>query len=457
MARATIERDEHQPPRVRYVKRGGFNIAYQVMGEGPVDIVLSPGWVSHLDLAWDVPDLARFLRRLSSFSRLILFDKRGTGLSDRIAPDDLPTLEQRMEDMLAVMDATGSERAVLFGTLGGAAMCSLLAATHPERALALVLYGTFARLESATGLLARIADTTEAALDRLEREWGTQSIGVAFWAPSLVGNDQAVSAYLRLLRSGVSPGSARSLMQVGYRVNCDEVLPAVHVPTLVLHRTGDLVVPVRQGRRMAERIPNATFTELPGIDHLMWVGDQDSVINQIQAFLARVWPVALHDRKLLTILFTDVVDSTGIVSRLGDRGWRDLLGAHRAVVRANLERYGGREVSTAGDGFLVTFLGPAQAIRCADAIIDATQPLGLQVRAGIHSGECEVLEDGPHGIAVHIAARVSAMARPGEILVSRLVKDLVAGSGIRFGGRGAHALKGVQGEWELFQASLQGR
>ena len=454
--RAAIDREEHETSRVRYTKRGGFNIAYQVIGEGPVDIVLSPGWVTHIGLAWDVPDLARFLRRLASFSRLILFDKRGTGLSDRISRDALPTLEQRMEDVLAVMDAASSERAVLFGTLGGGATCGLLAATYPERALALVLYGTFGRLEPATGLLARIADTQEAALDRLEREWGTESVGVAFWAPNLVGDDPAVSAYLRMLRASVSPGSARALMQVGYQIDWEVVLPSIHVPTLVLHRTGDLVVPIDQARRLAEGIPGARFVELPGIDHLMWVGDQDSVIDEVRTFLAQVGPTALTDRMLATILFTDVVESTGVRSRMGDRGWRDLLRAHRAVVRANLERFGGREAETAGDSFLVTFRGPAQAIRCADAIINATAPLGLQVRAGIHSGECELVEEGLRGIAVHIAARVSAVAGAGEIVVSRSVKDLAAGSGIRFGDRGAHALKGVPGEWELFQASLDG-
>jgi class 3 adenylate cyclase len=246
-------------------------------------------------------------------------------------------------------------------------------------------------------------------------------------------------------------------MQVGYRVNCEAVLPSVHVPTLVLHRTGDLIVPVGQGRRMAEGIPNATFAELPGNDHLMWVGDQGAVVDQIQAFLAQIRPAAPHDRKLLTILRTDVVDSTGIHPGLNDRGWRDLLGAHRVIVRANLQRYGGHEVRTAGDGFFVIFLGPIQAIRCAGAIINTIQPLGLQVRVGIHSGECEVLEDGARGIAVHIAARVSALARPGEILVSRTVKDLAAGSGISFGDRGGHALNGVQGAWELFQVLPPGR
>jgi pimeloyl-ACP methyl ester carboxylesterase len=443
--------------RTRYAKAGSFNIAYQVLGEGPIDLVLSPGWVTHLDLAWDVPDLARFLRRLASVSRLILFDERGMGLSDGDPSVAFPTLEQRVEDVLAVMDAAGSERAVVLGTLGGAAVCTLLAATCPERAVALVLYGAFARLDPATGLLARIGDTTEAALDRLEREWGTERVGVAFWAPSLVGDDPVVSAYLRLLRSGVSPGSAKALVQVWYRVDGEVVLPSVHVPTLVLHRTGDLVVPVRQGRRLADRIPNATFAELAGIDHLMWVGDQDSVIDRIQAFLARVRPAAATDRKLVTILSTDVGNAMGTPSRLAARDRRELLGAHRAVIRANLERYGGHEVRTSGDSFLVTFMGPARAIRCADAIIKATRPLGLQVRSGIHSGDCEVLEDEPRGIAVHIAARVGAAARPGEILVTRIVKELAAGAGIGFGDRGAHALTGVQGQWELFQAALHGR
>jgi pimeloyl-ACP methyl ester carboxylesterase/DNA-binding CsgD family transcriptional regulator len=275
----------HLERRTRYAKAGIFNIAYQVLGEGPIDFVLSPGWVTHLDLAWSVPPLARFLEKLASFSRLILFDKRGTGLSDRVHPDTLPKLEQRMEDVLAVMDAAASERAVLFGTLGGGAMCGLFAATHPERSVALILYGTFGKLEPATGLLARLADTQELALDRVEREWGTEGVGLAFWAPSLLDDEETKAAYLRLTRSGVSPGSARSLMKLGYQLDWEAVLPRIHVPTLVLHRTGDLVVPIRQARELAEGIPGARFLELPGIDHLMWAGDQDAIVDATRSFL----------------------------------------------------------------------------------------------------------------------------------------------------------------------------
>ena len=439
---------------MRYAKIGAVNLAYQVVGDGPVDLVLSPGWVTHLDLAWDIPQLARLLRRLASFSRLILFDKRGTGLSDRVSSEDLPTLEQRMDDIQAVMDAAGSERAVLFGTLGGGAMCGLFAASNPERSIALILYGTFGRLEPDTGLLSRLADSEEAALDRIEREWGTDGVGVAFWAPSLVGDDPARDAYLRLSRSSVSPGSARALMQLGYQVNWEAVLPAIRVPTLVLHRSGDLVVPVRQGRKLAEGIPRARFIELPGVDHLMWAGDQDGIVEEVRRFLAEVHPRAAGNRVLATILFTDIAGSTETLSRMGDHAWRDLLAEHRRSVRSSLAAFGGNEVDTAGDGFVATFQGPARAIECASTILDETASLGIQVRAGIHTGECEVSDDGIIGVAVHVAARVMAGAEPGQILVSKTVKELVAGSGIRFEDRGPHTLKGVPGEWDLFAVRL---
>jgi pimeloyl-ACP methyl ester carboxylesterase/DNA-binding CsgD family transcriptional regulator len=272
--------------RTRYAKAGSVNIAYQVVGDGPVDLVLSFGWVTHLDLAWAVGPLARFLDELASFSRLIVFDKRGTGLSDRVHPDTLPTLEQRMEDVVAVMDAAGSERAVLFGTLGGAAMCGLFAATHPDRAAALILYGAFGKLEPDMGMAVRLADTQELALDRVEREWGTEGVGLAFWAPSLLDDEETKAAYLRLTRSGASPGSARSLMRLGYQIDWEAVLPSIRAPTLVLHRTGDLVVPLRQARKLARGIPGARFVELPGLDHLVWAGDQDAVLDAARDFLA---------------------------------------------------------------------------------------------------------------------------------------------------------------------------
>jgi pimeloyl-ACP methyl ester carboxylesterase/DNA-binding CsgD family transcriptional regulator len=272
--------------RIRYARNGRLNVAYQVVGEGPIDLVLSQGWVTHLDLAWQVPALARFLDRLASFSRLILFDKQGTGLSDRLDPDTLPTLDQRMNDVRAVLDAVGSERAALFGTLGGGAMCGLFGAVYPDRCDGLILYGTFAKLEPDTGLLSRLADNQEAALERIEREWGTEGVGVAFWAPSLLDDEDLKTAYLRLTRSAVSPASARSLMKLGYEIDWAAALADIHVPTLVMHRTGDLVVPVRQAQMLAQGIGGARFVELPGVDHLMWAGDQEAVLREVESFVS---------------------------------------------------------------------------------------------------------------------------------------------------------------------------
>jgi pimeloyl-ACP methyl ester carboxylesterase len=441
--------------RIRYAKRGGFNIAYQVLGDGPVDLVLSPGWVTHLELAWDVPPLARFLRTLASFTRLILFDERGTGLSDRLSSGALPTLEQRVEDVLTVVDAAGAARAVHFGTLGGAAMSGLFAATHPDRVSALVLYGASVKVQPQVGLLARSADDSDAALDRLEREWGTEGVGVTVWAPSLAGDDAVVASYLRLLRAAVSPGSARLRMAAGYEINWEDVLTAIRVPTLVLHRSDDPVVPIAQGRHVADRIPAATFVELPGVDHLMWAGDQDAVIDRVRAFVAEIHPEALQGRMLATILVTDTVDAAAVAVRVPSAaGEPRSLASYRAVVRANLERFEGREIDAPGDGFLVAFRGPEQAIRCAAAILRDTRPLGLEVRAGVHSGECQVVDGGLRGRAVEVAGRVGALAGPGEVLVSRTVKDLAAGSSIDFRDRGATSLEGVEGEWQLYQASI---
>ena len=437
-------------PVVKYTKTGDFNIAYQVIGDGPVDLLLLPGWITHLELQWDVPPLRRFLERLAGFSRLILFDKAGTGLSDRVSPTELPTLEQRMDEVRAVMDAVGSERAVLFGTIGGGAMSGLFAATFPERALGLILFGTFGRLEPDTGLLARLAPTQEAAIERVEREWGTEGVIVSFWAPSLVTDEETKGVYLRFARSAASPGSARVLMQMGYAVDWEEFLPAIHVPTLVLHRTDDLVVPIHQGRKLAELVPGATFVELPGNDHLMWAGDQDPVVHEVEAFVGSIGPRPRDVRMLMTILFTDIVASTDTAVRLGDKRWRELLDEHHRVVREQLERYRGHEVETAGDSFLATFDGPARAIECAQAVVDSAASIGITLRAGLHTGEAEVTGDGLRGIAVHVAARTMALAEPGEILVTSTSKDLVAGSGIGFRDRGTFEMKGVPGEQQLF-------
>jgi class 3 adenylate cyclase len=383
---------------------------------------------------------------------LILLDKRGTGLSDRVWQGELPTLEERMDDVRAVLDAVGSERAVLFGTIGGAGICGLFAATHPERTLALVLYGALLKLSPDTGLLIRLADSVEAALDRIEQEWGTEGVGLAFWAPSLVGDETLKHAYMRLLRSGASPGTARTMMALGYEVDWTEVLPAVRVPTLVLHRTGDLVCPAHDGRTVAAGIEGARYVELPGTDHLVWAGDQDAVLREVEGFLATVGPARAHDRVLATIMFTDVVGSTQHAADLGDRRWRELLRSHQEVVRDQVAHFHGREIEAHGDEVLATFDGPARAIACARAAGEACEPLGIHLRAGLHTGEVELTDDAIRGIAVHVAARIVSLAEPDEILVSHTVRDLVAGSGIEFADRGLHSLKGVPGEWRLFGA-----
>jgi class 3 adenylate cyclase len=443
-------------PKVRYTKAGDFNIAYQTVGDGPIDVVFSPGWVTHLELAWDIPALARFYEKLASFSRLILFDKRGIGLSDRVSPNDMPTLEQRAGDIRAVMDATGSKQAVLFGTLGGGAMCGLFAASYPERTKGLVLYATWIKAPRETGVLARLADTVEGSLERIEREWGRESVAVAPWAPSLLEDDATADAYLRLARASVSPASARLMMAVGYQVDWEATLPAVRVPTLVLHRSGDLVVSVDEGRRLARSITGARYVELPGVDHLVWVGDQDVVVDEVRAFVEGLSAETRSDRMLATIMFTDVAGSTEMAVRLGDAAWRELLMEHHRVVRRELEVGRGVEVETAGDSFLATFDAPARAVRCARSIVEATSAIGIDVRAGLHTGECEVTAEGIRGIAVHVAARVAGLAYPREVLVTNTVRDLASGSGIGFADRGAHALKGVPNTWRLFAADYRG-
>jgi len=444
------------PPKTRYARAGDLNIAYQVVGDGPVDVVLSPGAWTHLDLQWDVPPLAAFLERLASRCRLILFDKRGTGLSDRLPPTVVPSVDGRIDDIVAVMDAARSSKAILFGTLGGGAVAGTFAATYPERALGLILFGTFGKLEPDTGLLSRIADSEEVALDRIEREWGSESVTLAFWAPSLVTEDDLKDDVLRLARSALSPGSARTLFHMGFKVDWESVLSSIDVPTLVMHRSGDLVVPIRQGRKLAEQIPGARFVELDGMDHFMWVGDQDALFREVDAFLEEVEPHVRSERALRAVLFTDIVGSTEVAARLGDRDWNELLARHHAMVRECLAAHEGREVDTAGDGFFATFERSAPALECAVSVTNTVRELGLQVRAGVHTGECDLVGGKPSGIAVVIGARVAALAGVGEVLATRTVKDLVAGSGIGFEDAGSHELKGVPGLWELYRVSRDG-
>ena len=433
------------PPETRYAKSGDVNIAYQVVGDGSLDLVLVPGWVSHLENDWEEPRSAHLLERLASFSRLIRFDKRGTGLSDR--PGGVPDLETRMDDVRAVMDAVGSDRAALFGYSEGGPMCCLFAATYPDRTAALVMYGTYAKRVGPDEDYpwAVTAEQREAYADQVERDWGVES-DLGSLAPSA---DAALGAWWRArARASASPGAARALVLMNSRIDVRGVLPTIRVPTLVLHRTGDHDSRVEEGRYIADHIPDARFVELPGEDHIPWI-DADQIADEIEEFLTGMRRGPEPDRVLATVMVTDIVGSTERAAELGDRRWRDLLEAHHALVRRELARWRGREVDTAGDGFLATFDGPARAIRCACTIRDGLRDLRLEVRAGLHTGECEMIGGKVGGIAVHTAARVAAAAAPGEVLVSGTVRDLIAGSGIELEDRGVHWLKGIPGSWPL--------
>jgi pimeloyl-ACP methyl ester carboxylesterase len=437
-------------PETRYTRSGEVNLAYQVVGEGPMDLVYVMGWVSNIDLFWAEARLERFLSRLASFSRLILFDKRGTGLSDRVPNDQLPTIEQRMDDVRAVMDAAGSERAALFGVSEGGPMAAVFASTYPQRTSALVMYGTYAkRVRTEDYPWAPTPEERQRWYDLLQREWGRDA-DLAVLAPSIAHDPHVRQWWGSYLRQSASPGAALALARMNTQIDIRQVLPAIRVPTLVIHRTGDRDIDVGGARWMAERIPGARYVELPGDDHLPWAGDQDALLGEIEEFLTGVRHVEVSDRVLATVLFTDIVGSTERAAAVGDREWRELLSRHHALVRREVERFRGREIDTAGDGFLVSFDGPARGIRCACAIRDGVRAIGLEIRAGLHTGECEVMGDQLTGLAVHTGARVAALAGRSEVLVSSTVRDLVAGAGLEFADRGEHELKGVPGSWHLF-------
>lgn len=432
----------------RYANSNGQSIAFQVHGAGSLDLVLVPGFVSHVELVWEDPTLARFLRRLMSFARLIVFDKRGQGLSDR--PGRPPTLEESMDDLRAVMDAAGSRRAAILGVSEGGPMSALFAASHPGRVSGLVLYGTWARMLKAPdypqGTEARFLDELG---EIFRRQWGGP-VAADRWAPS-VAEDPAFSRWwARLLRQGTSPTGALALIDLYREIDIRAVLPTIAVPTLVLHRRGDIVVMERQGRYLAAMIPGARYVALEGADHLPWIGDQDAVLDEMEEFLVGSRRAHEPERTLATVLFTDVVGSTETAAKLGDRAWRDLIGRHDTIVRRQLTLHRGREIKTLGDGFLATFDGPARAIRCATGIRDALSPLHLPIRSGIHTGEVELTDDDVVGMAVNIGARIGALAAPGEVRVSSTVKELVVGSGLDFVERGVFTLKGAPGEWRLF-------
>ena len=437
-------------PEISYARSRGLSVAYAVAGEGPIDLVVAPGFVSHIEAAFEQPAIAHFVRRLSSFARVITFDKLGTGLSDPI--DGAATLEQRMEDLIGVLDAVGTERVALLGVSEGAPMCALFAATYPERTLSLIMYGSYARgLGSEEFPWAPAREQIDLALEMMEAEWG-RGVLLDLYAPSVAGDPEFVRWWGRYQRQAASPSMARVVVELAAEIDITDVLPAISVPTLVLHRSGDLLWPVEAGRYVAEHIPGARLVELDGMDHWPFVGDTEALTGEIESFLTGARQAPPPDRQLLTVLFTDIVGSTERAAELGDRRWRALLESHDDVVREAVGRFRGREVKSTGDGFLVTFDGPARGIDCARAIAARVRSLGVEVRAGLHTGECEIRGDDVGGVAVHIGARISALAGPGEVLVSSTVRDLVAGSGIDFEARGAHTLKGVPGEWSLFAA-----
>jgi class 3 adenylate cyclase len=431
---------------VKYARSGDAHIAYRVFGEGLRDIVLIPGSLSHVEMLWDRPSNQHLLKRLTAFARVIVFDKRGQGLSDRVAEY---TLEERIGDVRAVMDAARSKRATIYGWSEGGPMCLMFAATYPERTSGLVLFGTFASIKDEP--FAKSPEEMRQTLDDLEAHWGE---GV-LWRrnmPSRANDAAALEWGCRYERASASPGSILTLMKANYQIDVRHLLATVQAPTLILHRVGDNVVPVASGRYLAERIPGAKYVELPGNDHVVVDNEsQDVIADEIEEFITgERHHLAEPDRVLATVMFTDIVRSTERATELGDARWSELLAGHFSVLRKELATFRGHEVKTAGDGLLATFDGPARAIRCARAMHERLRPLDLKMRVGLHTGECDLSGSDVSGIAVHIAARVAALAGPDEVIVSSTVKDLVAGSGIQFAARGAHTLKGIPGEWLLF-------
>ena len=433
---------------VRFARSGDVNIAYRVVGNGPIDLVYAQGSYTHLDVYWELPAFRHYCERLAEFSRLILFDKRGYGMSDRVP--GATTLEERMDDIRAIMDAAGSERAAIVGESEGGPLALLFAAAHPERTRALILQGAEVRERADEEWPWGEATQAEheASMASLPERWG-QGTGIWAIAPSLEGVEWARAWRSRLQLNAATPSAAEAFMRMAFEIDVREIVPSVNVPTLVVHAAGDRVCHVENGRYLARNIAGARLVELPTDDHVPWF-DPEPTVAEIREFLTGTREAASPNRLLVTILFTDMVTSTELAASLGDRRWRDLLEHHHAIVRRELARFDGREIDTAGDGFFATFDGPARAIRCARAIVAAAASSGIGIRAGLHTGEVEVLDDKVAGIAVNIGARVAGHAAPGEILVSSTVRDLVAGSGITFVERGQAALKGVEGTWQVF-------
>jgi len=436
-----------EAPKTLFARNGDVHIAYQTVGSGPLDIFLVDTWVHHVEIVWDFPDFARFLRRLASFGRLIHFDRRGTGLSDPVPLDRLPDFETQVADAIAVLDAAGSARPAIVGLNDGTLVAMLLAAGHPERCASLVLWSVTAKHQQAAGMAMEAIDE---AIEMMTQGQSRGESGVEFLAPSRAQDERFSQQLARLQRYSVRPGAMGHYYRQSMESDCTDILPTIKAPTLALNRTGNPIVAIELTREVVSLIPDAKLVELPGEDHLVFSQDIDAPLDEIEEFLTGVRTGADPDRILTTVLFTDIVDSTTRASDMGDRRWRDLLDHHNALVRAELDRFGGREIATTGDGFFATFESPARAVRCARAICQAIPSLGIQIRAGVHTGEVEVRGADLGGLAVHIGARVAGRAEPGEVLVSSTVKDLLAGSGIEFEDRGEHELKGVPGSWRLF-------
>ena len=434
----------------RYARNANVSLAYDVVGDGERDILVTFGWIGSFQSALEHPAHARWLERLASFGRVIMWDKRGTGLSERLPADRLPTLEERMDDMRVVMDAAGSERAVAVGISEGSSLSAVFAATHPDRVESLILVGGFARtLEDDDYPWGAPKDEAEAFRRRIGDTWGDNAGLLKLWAPSVADDPMAQELWNRMMVFGGTPATAAAWLEMVEGTDIRATLPAISVPTLVIHRVDDRIVAVGHARYLAEHIPGARYVELPGADHLWWI-EGDDILDEIETFLTGTTTAYGPDRVLATVLFTDIVDSTTKAAELGDRRWRDLCDAHDRAVRRLLDRYRGREVKTLGDGFLATFDGPGRAIRCASELREAVRPVGLEVRSGLHTGEVDLAGDDITGIAVNIGARVGAQAAASEVLVSQTVKDLVAGSGLEFEDRGEHDLKGVPGPWRLW-------
>ena len=438
-------------PTTHYAKSGDLNIAYQSFGDGPRDLVYVPGWVSHVELMWEDPVMSSILDRLASFSRVITFDKRGTGMSDPVPLDRLPALEERMDDVRAVMDAVKSERAILFGHSEGGNLATLFAATYPKRTEGLILASTYARrVRSADYPWAPTPADRNREIEEVEKTWGTPGSLPEDMLGTRSSDPTFVSWFERYLRLSASPRAASHLLRMNTQMDTRSALPLVQAPALCIYRTDDTDVQLEEGRWIASQIPDARFVELPGSAHIFYTTDPTPFVDEIERFVTGKISKPAIDRMLATVLFTDIVRSSEMMSAIGDEAWRLLLEKHHKTVRSELERWRGHEEDTAGDGFFATFDGPARAVNAAHAIVDGVKRLGMQVRAGLHTGEVEKIDGKTAGTAVHIGARVSSLAEPGEVLVSRTVRDLVAGSGLKFADRGVHTLKGIPDRWQVY-------